>query len=800
MSADPYVCADGDARRRAVLDSALNGIDHVEVDETEPGPTLLVHCLQPLMAIPKGLSVAGLGVSWALRAPDLAGADSRLVTAADVARFGAAGDRVCVVRSAPPPGRSSYRVAVDDPGFDPRLSAAGFSFGIDCDDIDCADTGECPPAPLAEPVIDYLSRDFTGLRQLLLDRLSVVTPSWTDRNVADVGVMLVEIFAYLGDHLAAAQDAVAAEAYLGTARRRISLARHARLLDYPMHQGAAARVWLALEIEEEVSDACARLNACTPPGQREPMLPAGHVVRSADGTVTFHTLADADPRHARNAIKFHTWSSTDCCLPVGATSATLVGTAAGLGLHKGDVLILEEIRGADPGVAVEVTHRWPVRLDADPEDERDQVLDRDVVNVSWYEADALPFALCCRRIPQGRCFPDEPTAVARGNVVLAGHGDERVGPAVPAVVPVAGRYRPALDRPGLAYAVPYDDLAARTTAAAAALQIDPRRARAEIVAVDDGRDVWTRQTDLLGSDRFAADYVVETAEDGFSYLRFGDGISGRAPTPGRTFCTTYQIGGGSVGNVGREVLTVLEPAVTGVSVRNPMAAVGGADPEPAEQVRQFAPQAFREQERAVTDDDYARLVMRDDPRVQRAVGTRRWTGSWYTEYVTVDRRGGLPVAGIFADDLQARLDRYRMAGGDVSVSAPVFVPLEIVLTVCVRPGYFGGTVKKALVERFSSREQPGGKRGFFHPDNFTFAQPVYLSAVVAAAMSVAGVAWVDFSEGPDSPNRFQRLGQPPDGELAAGRITMGRLEVARCDSRPVDASAGRIDFVMTGGL
>jgi hypothetical protein len=60
-------------------------------------------------------------------------------------------------------------------------------------------------------------------------------------------------------------------------------------------------------------------------------------------------------------------------------------------------------------------------------------------------------------------------------------------------------------------------------------------------------------------------------------------------------------------------------------------------------------------------------------------------------------------------------------------------------------------------------------------------------------MSIAGVASV-------TPARFQRWGQGPDGELAAGQIPMGRLEVARCDSDPGDPAGGRIEFDLTGGL
>jgi hypothetical protein len=814
-----YGCDDADGRRQDTLAAGrLNGIDDVRVDTGGDGVpgyrTLLVRCLR---ALPPGLRGDGVRVlaagsaphrpvevTWAYPAPELARlGDQSLATAADVARFaGAAPDPgVLVVRTAAFGDPAPYRLVITDPsaGFDPRLSEAAFSFGVDCDaDLDCADPDcagcrDCPPVRVAEPVVDYLSRDYAGLRQLLLDRLSVISPAWTDRNAADVGVTLVEVFAYLGDLLAAAQDAVSAEAYLGTARRRVSVARHARMLDYRMHQGAAARCWLVLTVDEHVSAAFARRAGCPPAGEPEPdMIPAGRQVRSSDGGVVFHTLYPVTPVAARNAIDIYAWGQRRCWLPCGATAATLVGTVAGLGLRPGDVLVLEEVHGETIGAAPDVTHRWPVRLTA-VTGGTDPLTGADLVEVTWGDEDALPFALRVWRFSRGRCEGDVGAAVARGNVVLAGHG-ERVTdePLIPAVVPLTGRYRPALQRRGLAFAVPYAD--DRTLPARRALLVDPRLAVADVLRVTDGRDDWTPQRDLLGSDRFAAEFVVEPDDDGTVHLRFGDDVSGRRPVPGanRRFAATYRIGGGVAGNAGRDVLTVLEPPIAGVWVRNPMPATGGAEPEPVEQVRQSAPQAFRVQQRAVTDDDYAAAAKRD-PRVQRAVATRRWTGSWYTEYVTVDRIGGTGLDAGLQDDLATVLDGYRMAGTDVEVRAPVYVPIEIVLSVCVASGYFRGTVKRALVELFSDRDLPGGGRGFFHPDNFTFAQPVYLSAVVAAAMSVAGVARVDV-------DRFGRLGRPAGDEPAPWLIAMDRLEVARCDSEPRDPSAGRIEFAMVGGL
>jgi hypothetical protein len=808
---DQYRCEDTGRRLAATrAHGGLNAIDHLDVDGGHPPGipaqrTLLVRCLLP---VPEGLGAADVRVlggvradpavnpvrvQWAVAAARLDAARTTTpVTEQDVAVFGAlpSPDTLLVVRTTSAGDFSTYRLVIADPerhGFDPRLATAEFGFKVDCpSDFDCLTTPVCPPERIPEPTIDYLSRDFSGLRQLLLDRLSLVLPGWTDRNLADLGVTLVELFAYLGDHLAYAQDAVSAEAYLGTARRRVSIARHARLLDYRMHDGAAARTWIAIEVADAADGT---------------VLPAGSEVRAADGSAVFTTLYDVTVRSARSAIEFYTWGDLRCCLPRGATRATLRGSRAELDLHAGDVLLLEEVRGSSGREAdADPMHRWAVRLSEEPVGATDPLTGAYLVEVAWRSEDELPFPLCLWFFPRGRCEDPLGASVARGNVVLAEHG-RQVGPEplVPPSVPLLGNYRPTLDQRGLAHAVPYVHSDALRRPAAQALDVRPADAVPRVVRLTEGREDWTVREDLLVSDRFEPDVVVEMEDDGRAHLRFGDDVLGRRPSGGDTFSVTYRVGGGPAGNVGSDVLTRLAEPVAGLSVRNPVPAIGGIGPEPVEQVRQWAPQAFRVQERAVTDDDYAAVAERH-PEVQRAAATRRWTGSWYTEFVTVDRRRGAAVDEVFRSDLAAFLESFRMAGVDVEVDAPVPVSLDIVLTVCVAPAHSRSAVERALLDRFSARDLPGGGRGFFHPDNFTFGQAVYLSTLVAQAMAVDGVRWVETQPGPDRPNRFQRWGEPEAGEHAAGRIAMGRLEVARCDSDPNEPENGRIEFVLTGGL
>jgi hypothetical protein len=175
--------------------------------------------------------------------------------------------------------------------------------------------------------------------------------------------------------------------------------------------------------------------------------------------------------------------------------------------------------------------------------------------------------------------------------------------------------------------------------------------------------------------------------------------------------------------------------------------------------------------------------------VQKAGATRRWTGSWETFFITVDRVGGQELDEAFEDELRAFLGPFRLAGHDIEIDAPAFVPLELHLAGCVDPGFVRSDVHAALLEAFSSSTV----HGFFHPDRFTFAQPVYVSGIVATAMRVVGLEWVEVTA-------FHRYGEPPRTELADGELRLGRLEIARLDNDPSRPENGRIEIELRGGL
>jgi predicted phage baseplate assembly protein len=307
---------------------------------------------------------------------------------------------------------------------------------------------------------------------------------------------------------------------------------------------------------------------------------------------------------------------------------------------------------------------------------------------------------------------------------------------------------------------------------------------------------WFPRLDLLYSEPDAPHFVVEIDNAGVAHLRFGDDECGRAPEVGWQFMARYRVGNGLSGNVGADTLTHLvyrSQRLDGIeSIRNPLPAQGGVDPEPINEVKLLAPMAFRQQlNRAVTVTDYARLAERH-PAVQRAAAHLSWTGSWYEVRVVIDPIGGAEANASLLEEIEHNLQPFRRIGHEVRVLPARYVPVEIKLTICVKPGYLRSQVKAALQAVFSTRTLPNQKRGFFHPDNVTFGDGLYLSQLVAVAESVAGVESVVVSE-------LKRQFEPSAREIVEGVLALNPLEIVRCDTDPNFPEHGRIEFNLHGG-
>lgn len=103
------------------------------------------------------------------------------------------------------------------------------------------------------PDIDYSSKDYLGFRQFLLARKQELLPEWTSEAPSDFGVVLIELFAYVGDILSFYGDRVATEAYLSTATQRRSLLALAEMLDYQVTNNVPATVDVTFHVTADVT-------------------------------------------------------------------------------------------------------------------------------------------------------------------------------------------------------------------------------------------------------------------------------------------------------------------------------------------------------------------------------------------------------------------------------------------------------------------------------------------------------------------------------------------------------------------
>ncbi|MEM9267099.1 MAG: putative baseplate assembly protein [Cyanobacteria bacterium P01_F01_bin.13] len=853
-------------RRHVVRQRQRNGLDYLEVSDDQR--SLCVHFIGP---VPTDLRSQHLIIKGGRRIRDIQ------VTAIDIEKqidptldgclkvyVDQVGDfstyTLCLV-DLDNQGRSTER---PHPDFDPRYAQLQFSFKAGCpSDLDCL------PVPCATdsqdeaaPEISYLAKDYGSFRQLILDRLSLLIPDWQERHVPDLGITLVELLAYVGDHLSYYQDAVATEAYLNTARQRISVRRHTRLIDYPMHEGCNARTWVHIALRGtaqytlQVDDTYFITRYPTAPA-RGSALPSELLQSVAtDAYEVFEPVPAQDITlyEAHNEIHIYTWGDRQCCLSKGTTTATLLDSwveapadsdssknikeqkehcddAPGpaeppprlLQLKPGDILFFEEVFGPTTGNPADAdpSHRHGVKLTkvnpvVDPlyTDAEDRPLP--LLEIEWAMADALPFTLCISAIgPAPNCHLLTNISVVRGNVILADHGrtifDESLGivpeQAIRAECTTENRAAPVDVVPGRF--TPRLDRQPLTfcqpllpVPASQLLQQNPQQALPHL-QVQNSQGMWIPQRDLLASRPLDKHVVAEMDDGGHAHLRFGDGESGLRPAAGTEFRATYRIGNGVAGNIGAETLAFVvlrNTRLSGIQLepRNLVPAVGGIDPEPIDEVKLFAPGNFRQE-------------------LQRAI-----TAEDYAELVMRD----------FADQVQRAAATLRWTGSwtEVLVAVDPLGSTEL-----------SGDLRSQITQRLYRYRRMGHDVVVqaatlvpLHIEMLICVHPDYIRGHVKAALltalgnsvSAQGPGKVlkgffhpdrlSFGEGitlsrlvataqaiPGVDNivvtTLERLHAGPNGELEQGLLPLGPLEVAQLDNDPNFPENGQLILHMRGG-
>ena len=647
---------------------------------------------------------------------------------------------------------STYTLGVDFTAMDPVFDELEFKFRPGC--FSNCDP-ECPePEPVIDPAIDYLAKDFDSFRHALIAAMQERVPGWTPSSEVDLSQVLLSLFSAAADELSDYQDRVMNEAYLATARNRVSLARHARLMDYHIHQGNQASTWLAVHLVDGVStDLPLDFRVWTGDDDKDPR------------AVHFVGRSEPPMHHLLNDLKLFTWSGSRPGLAAGATSADLELTVAGEPsavevrdlIRDGEVprlLIQEHLNpatgreaGSDP------QKRQLLQLEANAtEIAQDPLTGTWYVHVEWRAEDQLHYDYCFDATTEGGAKISD-VSMFHGNLVEAFHGaaqDIRFkspGETLTADPDFQELHYEKTDL-GVVCRLP-DDLPVlyRKTeprseqAPISTLEIDgqPRGEKPQIkVVTTTGTQEWEEASSLVNSREDADQYVVETDELRRSTIRFGNGTNGRAlPDRAEVRCW-YQSGDPSDGNIGADRLVSFNEASV-AAVWNPFDVTDAREPEPVDEILRNVPEAYRTRQlRAITLADYIDRAEAVDG-VARAAARYAWTGSWRTVQVAIDPES----TDVLDDELRLEVARHleavRLIGEDLEIRGPRLVPLEIDVKLCVDGEFWPEDVRSVLEREFSDGFTSDGRRGFFHPDEWTFGQYLRSSEILGRVHQVAGV-------------------------------------------------------------
>ena len=711
---------------------------------------------------------------------------------------------------------------------DPFFASLGFKFRPGCFSNDCAP--QQPGKPLAPgPQTDYLARDYESFRHVLMTAMAQRVPGWQSTSEADFDQVLIDLFAAAGDELADYQDRVMSEAYLATTRSRISLARHARLVDYHLHQGQQASTWLALEILP--GTAPFRLDAqqlVTWTGAQTP-LPESVFFATREHWRDAAERETFDPLF--NQLHLHTWRRAQPALGAGSTSADLVSAQLGAGLleasalrdavHSGALRRLLVSERLNPRTG-RVPGRDPARRQllhlmagaTGPQAAQlihDLVTNTFVVRLHWREADALQRDYSFTSLCDGT--PVDNVSVFHGNLVRVHAGAplevnfHEAGTALPSeTTTVKHRHyqrrstRGAQDGSAIA-TLPheYGPLAYLPTPAGGEVAASSTLV-VEVTPPLGASERWDEVATLVFSDDSSENgdhFVVETDERQRSRLRFGNGTNGRRLPAGAVVRASYQVGGGAQGNIGADQLVfagglsgVLSAAVA--RVWNPFDVTDGRDPEDAERIRRKAPEAFRARQlRAVTLADYVRRA-EEVEGVSRAAARYAWTGSWRTVRLAIDPSGSTDFDDTLRERVAAHLEAVRLIGEDVELRGPRFVPLDIRVVVCAQADVWREDLRFVLEQAFSDTYTADGRRGFFHPDEWSFGQALHASQIEGRLQAVPGVEHVVSIT-------MKRFHAPTPGRPGIAQIEMAADEVVLLANDPDSLERGLIRFDIRGG-
>jgi predicted phage baseplate assembly protein len=259
----------------------------------------------------------------------------------------------------------------------------------------------------------------------------------------------------------------------------------------------------------------------------------------------------------------------------------------------------------------------------------------------------------------------------------------------------------------------------------------PRRPGEFVQVVhNDGVVDWEEVADFTASGPRDHHYLWDSGTGTVRFgprVRYADGTvrqHGVIPRDGaQVRVTGYRHGGGGRGNVGARSLTVLRSSVPFVrGVINLASAAGGVDAETVAEAKVRGPMTLRTGQRAVTSGDYERLTLESSAEVARARCLPAFRGNGSVRLLVVPQVRGdaahhhlddFAIAAPLMRRISDQLNAHRVVGTAVEVSTPFYQGVSVAALVHTGPGRPGALVRQRALDALTRFINPltGGPDG-----------------------------------------------------------------------------------------
>ncbi len=244
-------------------------------------------------------------------------------------------------------------------------------------------------------------------------------------------------------------------------------------------------------------------------------------------------------------------------------------------------------------------------------------------------------------------------------------------------------------------------------------------------------------------------FQIISNDDFKGVVVFGDGNIGISPNTGDTFSVFYRIGGGSRGNILKEIINVplsltKEPGTVSVNstLENVSQGTGGADAETVEHAKRYAPLTFRRQDRLVTLDDFktfANTYITQYGSVGKATAiTRRAYGSANIIDIYVLEKASntqfRKATPTFKKLLLDAMNLKKMLTDELVIVDGLIRTLDIVITLRIDKRFIGNEELVKLKARDKVLE-------FFNADNNDFGKALISIELIRKVFEVTEVRY-----------------------------------------------------------